>query len=91
MDYVFKKYDPKSSLVDCEATNALDMKTESNIIRTIRALKGDLTIIIVAHNLDTVKDCDRLLILDQGKIVEEGTFSEIKLSESFSKISGELI
>ncbi|QQG45463.1 MAG: ABC transporter ATP-binding protein [Candidatus Sungiibacteriota bacterium] len=60
-----------------EATSALDSESESAIQRAIEKLKGEVTVIIIAHRLSTVKHVDRLLVLDQGKIVEEGTPEEL--------------
>lgn len=59
-------------LVLDEATSALDMGTESGVMQSINNLKGSKTIIIVAHRLSTVENCDRLYRLDKGKIVDEG-------------------
>lgn len=74
-----------------EATNALDMKTEDKILNNIKNLESNLTIIIVAHNINTVKDCDKIIVMDKGSIVEDGTFDEIGNSENFKKVSGELL
>ena len=74
-----------------EATNALDMKTEDKILNDIKNLENNLTIIIVAHNINTVKDCDKIVVMDKGSIVEDGTFDEISNSENFKKVSGELL
>jgi ABC-type multidrug transport system fused ATPase/permease subunit len=62
-----------SLLILDEATSALDNESEEEIQKVIKGLKGKITIIVIAHRLSTVKICDRLLALDQGKIVEEGS------------------
>jgi len=74
-----------------EATNALDMKTEDKILSNIKNLENNLTIIIVAHNINTVKDCDKIIVMDKGSIVEDGTFDEIGNSENFKKVSGDFL
>ena len=60
-----------------ESTSALDLGTESAIMETIEALKGQLTIIIIAHRLSTVEHCDRLIWMEKGKIYRIGTPQEI--------------
>jgi ABC-type multidrug transport system fused ATPase/permease subunit len=60
-----------------EATSALDKETESQIVEEIRRLKGKKTMIVIAHRLSTVADCDRIYRLDAGKIVEYGSPGKI--------------
>ncbi|GAB2481051.1 ABC transporter ATP-binding protein [Algoriphagus taiwanensis] len=60
-----------------EATSALDSETERSIQENIENLKGKYTIIIVAHRLSTVKKADKILVLDAGEIVSQGTFEEL--------------
>ena len=60
-----------------EATSALDSKTENEIKKTINKIKGQATIIIVAHRLSTIKDVDCIYILEKGKIVESGSFKSL--------------
>jgi ABC-type multidrug transport system fused ATPase/permease subunit len=60
-----------------EATSALDSKTETEFMSTISAMKGSLTMIIIAHRLTTLKHCDRLIRLDQGKIVATGSYQDL--------------
>ena len=71
-----------------EATNALDMETEKNIVKTINSLDEEITLIIIAHNLSTIEGCDRLIVMDNGKIQEEGNYEEIIKTPGFQKISG---
>ncbi|MGI6711846.1 MAG: NHLP bacteriocin export ABC transporter permease/ATPase subunit [Bacillota bacterium] len=65
---------PKILLFD-EATSALDNQSQEMIQKTLEEMK--ITRIVVAHRFSTVKNCHRILVLDQGKILEEGTFSEL--------------
>ncbi len=64
-------------LVMDEATSALDYETEAEIVREIARLKGDRTVIVVAHRLATVKGCDTLFFLKDGAFVQAGSFDEL--------------
>ena len=66
-------YHKPNILVLDEATNALDMETEQEVMRAVGALKMEKTMIIIAHRLRTVEDCDRLYKIDNGKLVQEDT------------------
>lgn len=69
-------YDREILILD-EATSALDSKLEAEIVEEIRQLKGQKTIISIAHRLSTLKDCDRILKIVDGKIEKVGVFSDI--------------
>lgn len=70
-----------------EATSALDSETEKIIQGNLKRLHGTKTIIIIAHRLSTIKDCDKIFVLDQGRIVEQGSFDElIALSGKFKEM-----
>jgi len=60
-----------------EATSALDTLTEEALTNAIEALRGDHTVIVVAHRLTTVQKADRLFFLDGGCLVASGTFAEL--------------
>jgi ABC-type bacteriocin/lantibiotic exporter with double-glycine peptidase domain len=60
-----------------EATSALDTKTEREIVDEIHQLKGDVTMIVIAHRLTTLQHCDRVYRLDKGRIVEVDSYEEI--------------
>jgi ATP-binding cassette subfamily C protein len=66
-----------SILIFDEATSALDSRTEADVMKAILGLSGSLTLIIVAHRLPTVKECDQIVVLDQGRVVEVGEFAEL--------------
>ena len=60
-----------------EATSALDNETQSQIQEAINNLKGEYTILIVAHRLSTVIDSDRIFVVSHGKIIDNGTHKEL--------------
>lgn len=71
-------YKSPSILVLDEATSALDAQLEHEITNTIRNIKGQLTLVIIAHRLSTVMNCDQIFYVDGGKIVDSGTFKDIR-------------
>ena len=60
-----------------EPTSALDPHHEQVIAETLRRLKGSRTLILVTHRLESVLDCDRVYVLDAGRIVEQTTPGEL--------------
>lgn len=70
-------YHNPSVLVLDEATSALDTETETDIMHAINGLRGQKTLIIVAHRLSTIASCDWLLKLHEGRLVAEGTYASI--------------
>ena len=68
-----------------EATSALDNETQSKIQDAIDNLKGEYTILIVAHRLSTVIDCDKIFVVDDGKIIDSGTHKELLQNCDFYK------
>jgi ATP-binding cassette subfamily B protein len=56
-----------------EATNALDAKNERIIVENLAAFFENKTVIVVAHRLSTVKNADQIVVLDKGKLIEQGT------------------
>ena len=69
-------HDPEVLILD-EATSSLDNETERYVMEAVEHLRGQRTIIIIAHRLSTVKDCDRLFMLRQGRLVESGRYDEL--------------
>ena len=68
-----------------EATSALDNETQSKIQKAIDNLKGDYTIIIIAHRLSTIVNCDKIFVLENGKISDEGKHQELLKSNKYYK------
>ena len=64
-------------LVLDEATSAVDTETEREIQAAIQQLAGTRTILVIAHRLSTVKQADRILVLQKGRIAEEGSHEEL--------------
>lgn len=74
-------------LIFDEATSSLDVETEHEITKMLKSLKGEKTIIAIAHRLSTLKSCDRLIYLKKGQIVDTGTFGELsKKHPDFEKL-----
>ena len=69
-------HEPEVLVMD-EATSALDNLTEKEITKAIEALKGDRTVIMIAHRLTTVENCDLLYLMKDGKITDSGTYSDL--------------
>tara|TARA_B110000008_G_scaffold279847_1_gene329067 strand:+ start:4226 stop:5989 length:1764 start_codon:yes stop_codon:yes gene_type:complete len=67
---------PKVLILD-EATNALDSQTEQAVMDAVNKLSKDITIILIAHRLNTLKKCDIIFKLEKGKLVDQGTFDEL--------------
>lgn len=75
-------YNDADLIVFDEATSALDNLTEREVIAAIEALPGEKTIMMVAHRLSTVKVCDRILFLENGRVAGIGTWDELVVSNS---------
>jgi len=68
--------DPQVLILD-EATSALDNITEKIVMETLQNLDRDITIIIVAHRLSTVKECDIIFLLEKGELIGQGSFDDL--------------
>ncbi|MDA7442464.1 ABC transporter ATP-binding protein/permease [Candidatus Pelagibacter ubique] len=69
-------HNPRVLILD-EATSALDNETEQTVMNAINNLGKDITIILIAHRLNTVKNCDTIFKLERGKLVFQGNFNEL--------------
>ncbi len=74
-------HDPEVLIMD-EATSALDTITEEAVIQAIRNLAGKKTIITIAHRLTTLRDCDLVFIMENGEVIETGTYAELSRSST---------
>ena len=70
-------YHNKDVIIMDEATSALDHETERDIVNEINLLKGKTTLIVIAHRLTTVQECDRIYRLEDGKIMQIGTYKNV--------------
>jgi ABC-type bacteriocin/lantibiotic exporter with double-glycine peptidase domain len=76
---------PKLLVLD-EATSALDAETEQAIVQTLRELEGEVSTITVAHRLATVRNCDELIFLRDGRVVGRGSFDQVRAqAEEFDR------
>jgi ABC-type multidrug transport system fused ATPase/permease subunit len=69
-------HNPKLLILD-EATSALDNQTEKAVMDAVNNLNKDITIILIAHRLNTVKSCDIVFKIEKGQLVEQGTYDEV--------------
>ncbi len=79
-------YHDPSLIVFDEATSALDNLTESEVMDAINALPGDKTVLMIAHRLSTVRHCDRILVLDHGRISGLGTWDELEANNAIFRV-----
>ena len=76
-------HNPQVLILD-EATNALDNQTEQAVMDAVNSLRKDITIILIAHRINTVKKCDNLFLIEAGKIKRQGTFEHLlQFEDSF--------
>lgn len=81
-------YNNPQVLIMDEATSALDNITEKSVIESIEMLRGDRTIIMIAHRLTTVRNCDMIYLVDEGRIREKGSYDHLlKTSSEFRKMN----
>ena len=69
-------YDARMLILD-EATSNVDTTTERHIQKAMRSLMADKTCFVIAHRLSTIQNADKILVIDQGRIVEQGTHGEL--------------
>lgn len=81
-------YNKSNILVFDEATSSLDGITEKTIMESIHKFSGKKTIIIVAHRLKTIKECDQIFFIEKGKVIDKGTFEELlEKNEKFKNMA----
>lgn len=81
-------YKQASVLVFDEATSALDSATEQSVMSAIEGLDRELTILMIAHRLTTVRNCDTIVQLEAGKLVAQGSYEELLASSpSFQRMA----
>ena len=74
-----------------EATSALDNATEQLVVKSIDDLDQNLTIISIAHRLTSVRHCDTIVMLENGRIICSGSYEELlRFSPSFRRMAGEV-
>lgn len=76
-------YQDPAVLIFDEATSALDNQTEQLVMKAIGSMDKKKTIILIAHRLNTVKECDCIFIIENGKLVGQGTYNELLESNRF--------
>ena len=69
-------HNPKVLILD-EATSGLDNTTELAVMEEVKNMAKDLTIIIITHRINTVKNCDNIFLLEKGMLIGQGTFNEL--------------
>lgn len=81
-------YRAPSVLVFDEATSAVDNETERAILEAVEQLRGQCTIILIAHRLTTVRDADRIFLLEEGRLIAQGTWNQLSAtSPAFQRLS----
>ena len=70
-------YHNRDVLIMDESTSALDNATEREVVNEIQKLKGSITLIVIAHRMSTIEHCDRIYLLDNGKIIDQGNYKHI--------------
>ena len=76
--------DSKIVILD-EATANVDPENEEKLMKAIDSLTNNKTVIMIAHRLKTVKDCDNIFVLDEGRIVQSGTHDKLIKEEGIYK------
>jgi ATP-binding cassette subfamily C protein len=80
-------YSDPAVLVFDEATAALDNHTEREVTKAIAALQRTRTLIVIAHRLSTVRDCDRLIFLQDGRVAASGSYDELLQNAAFRQMA----
>jgi ATP-binding cassette subfamily C protein len=70
-------YSKPNLLVMDEATSALDAESESEIQKTLEEMRGRVTVVVIAHRLNTIQHADKVILLEDGRVSDSGTFKEL--------------
>lgn len=82
-------YNNPDVLVFDEATSALDGMTEDAVMQAVQSLSSERTMILIAHRLRTIQACDRIVMLDAGRVVADGKYEDLMTSsEAFQRLAG---
>jgi ABC-type multidrug transport system fused ATPase/permease subunit len=82
-------YHDPSVLIFDEATSSLDNVTERGVLKAIESVSKLKTMIVIAHRLTTVKNCDRIYLIDRGRVIDKGKYSELeRRNEKFKEMVG---
>jgi ATP-binding cassette subfamily C protein len=80
-------YTKPGLLVMDEATSALDAESESEIAKALEQMRGKVTVVLIAHRLNTVQHADEVFLIDDGRLVDQGSFQElVKRNASVEKL-----
>jgi ABC-type multidrug transport system fused ATPase/permease subunit len=80
-------HDPAMLILD-EATSALDNLTERAVMEAVHNIAGQKTIVMIAHRLSTVRNCDRIFVLRGGRVAASGRFDDlVRTDEEFRKMA----
>lgn len=83
-------HNPQVLVLD-EATSALDNLTEQAVMDAVNNLGNEVTVILIAHRLSTVKNCDSIFVLDMGRLIAQGSYDELNSSNiTFQKMTGRI-
>jgi ABC-type bacteriocin/lantibiotic exporter with double-glycine peptidase domain len=77
-------HDPEVLILD-EATSALDGATEDTIMQAIQGVSHRMTIIMIAHRVTTLQECDLIYVLEKGKIIDSGSYDELMGESQYFK------
>jgi ABC-type bacteriocin/lantibiotic exporter with double-glycine peptidase domain len=84
-------YNKPSLLVLDEATSSLDMAIEHEILQDVLGINGEMTVILIAHRMKVVKNCDVIYYLDEGEIKKYNGFDDLRLDVKFQDKLGKYI
>jgi ABC-type multidrug transport system fused ATPase/permease subunit len=73
-------YHDLARLIMDEATSALDTLTEKQVMEAVQRVRQDKTVVMIAHRLSTVRNCDRIYLLENGMVADSGRFDDLVAS-----------